>query len=164
MKTLLILRHAKSSWRDESLTDHDRPLNERGKRDAPLMGRLLRAQGLEPDAVVCSTAKRARKTASKVIAAGDYGVTVELRKELYHASPDVYIEVLQEQADPCSCVMVVGHNPGMEGLLAILTRRDEMFPTAALAQVELPIDRWRDLAMNTHGTLVQLWRPKELEN
>ena len=108
MKTLLILRHAKSSWRDESLVDHDRPLNERGKRDAPRMGRLMRAQDLEPDAVICSTAKRARKTADKAIKASGYETCVELRDELYHAPPNVYIDVLRGQVDQRQCVMVVG--------------------------------------------------------
>ncbi|MFV1969266.1 MAG: histidine phosphatase family protein, partial [Pirellulaceae bacterium] len=151
------------SWQNESLADHDRPLNERGKRDAPRMGRLLRAHGLEPAALICSTARRARKTATKVIEASGYAVDVELRGELYHAPPDACIELLQEQADQHPCVMVVGHNPGMQDLVELLTGLRETFPTAALAQVKLPIDRWRDLSMNTRGTLVQLWRPKELD-
>jgi phosphohistidine phosphatase len=164
MKTLLLLRHAKSSWRDESLADHDRPLNDRGKRDAPRMGRLLKAQQLVPDIVVCSTAKRARKTATRVLEASGYNVALELREELYHAPPNVFIEMLQGQQDDHQCVMLVGHNPGMEDLLALVTRRFETLPTAALAQVELPIDRWRDLTMDTPGALVHLWRPKELED
>jgi phosphohistidine phosphatase len=164
MKTLLLLRHAKSSWSDESLADHDRPLNERGKRDAPRMGRLLKARQLVPDIVVCSTAKRARKTAKRVLEASGYDVGLELREELYHAPPSVYLETLQELEDQHQCAMLVGHNPGMEDLLALVVGRFETLPTAALAQVSLPIDRWGDLAADTPGSLIHLWRPKELED
>jgi len=162
MKLLLILRHAKSSWSNSSLGDHDRPLNERGKRDAPRMGRLLNEQGLRPDAVLSSTAKRAKKTARKVIEASGYALEVDLLGDLYLAHADVYLEILREQDESHQCIMVVGHNPGLQNLVRLLTGQAEAFPTAALAQVELPIDRWQDLTTDTVGRLVYLWRPKEL--
>ena len=95
MKTLLILRHAKSSWKDASLADHDRPLNKRGKRDAPRMGRLLQEQDLVPDRIISSTAKRARNTAKAVAKACNCKDKVELTSEFYHAGPGAYLAVLQ---------------------------------------------------------------------
>ena len=163
MKTLLLLRHAKSSWDDPSLADFDRPLNGRGKRDAPRMGRLLREQGLEPDRVLCSTAKRARKTAYKVLQASGFAVDMNEDDRLYHAAPQAFVEVLQQQGDPLNCVLVVAHNPGLEEFLALLTGQYDRMPTAALAQIDLAIDRWSELSHDTRGTLHALWRPKELD-
>jgi phosphohistidine phosphatase len=163
MKTLLILRHAKSSWKHEDLTDHERPLNKRGKKDAPKMGRLVAAQRLRPDLIVSSTAQRSRVTAEEVAAACGYEGEVELTRDFYHAAPNEYLRVLREVLDTSKCVMVVGHNPGLEDLLARLTGEFEMFPTGGLAQVALAIRRWRDLELDRQGKLVNLWRPREVE-
>ena len=160
MKTLLILRHAKSSWKDASLADHDRPLNKRGKRDAPRMGEFVREQGLAPDRIISSTAKRARNTAKAVAKACCCEDKVELTSEFYHATPGVYLAVLQNVPDDDSRVMVVGHNPGMEALVAHLTGSRETMPTAALAHVVLPIEKWAELDYEVQGELLGLWRPK----
>lgn len=162
MKTLLILRHAKSSWADARLADHDRPLNKRGKRDAPRMGQLLHDEDLVPDLIVSSTAKRARATAAAVAEAADYDGEVRLDPSLYHGEPEDYYEVLRTLEDDLQRVMVVGHNPGMEALVEALTDQDEHLPTAALAHVTLPIDRWREVDDECRGRLVHLWRPREL--
>ena len=162
MKTLLILRHAKSSWKHPELTDHDRPLNKRGKRDAPRMGKLLRDQGLVPDLIISSTAKRARSTAKTVARKSGYKEEVELTPAFYLASPREYISVLRTLSDDYGRVMVVGHNPGMEELVEKLTGELEIMTTAALAQVLLPIDQWSQLDEETAGELVHLWRPREL--
>lgn len=162
MKTLLILRHAKSSWKDAALADHDRPLNKRGKQDAPRMGKFLRAQNLVPDRIISSTAKRARKTATAVAKACRYESKVELTSEFYHAGPGAYLAVLQNVQDDDQRVMVVGHNPGMEALVAHLTGSMETMPTAALAHVALPIKQWTELNYETQGELLDLWRPKAL--
>ena len=162
MKTLLILRHAKSSWKDTSSADHDRPLNKRGKQDAPRMGKFLRKQHLVPDKIISSTAKRARKTATAVAKACRYQGKVELTSELYHAGPGAYLAVLQNLPDDDQQVMVVGHNPGMEALVTHLTGRMETMPTAALAHVALPIKQWTELDYETQGELLDLWRPKAL--
>ena len=164
MKTLLILRHAKSSWKDSSLTDHDRPLNKRGKQDAPRMGKLLLQQGLTPDRIISSTAKRARKTATAVAKACQREDKVELTPEFYHAGPGSHLAVLQNVSDHDERVMVVGHNPGMEALVAHLTGRMETMPTAALAHVALPINRWTELDYEVQGQLLHLWRPKEINS
>ena len=163
MKTLLILRHAKSSWKKPSQADHDRPLNERGKRDAPRVGLLLVEHALVPDAIVSSTAKRARKTAELAARSSGYDRDIEYHEELYLAKPETYIRVIRQLDDAYARAMVVGHNPGLQELLEELTGRQVELPTAALAQVALDIAVWRQLDANGCGVLVNLWRPKELE-
>jgi phosphohistidine phosphatase len=162
MKTLLILRHAKSSWGDPSLADHDRPLNARGKRDAPRMGQLLVDQDLTPDLIVSSTAKRARKTAAKVAEACGCKQEVELNGRLYHAYTEDYVHVLRKVDDQHQRVLVVGHNPGLEELVSTLSGEYQTMPTAALAHVVIDIDCWNDLRRTTTGRLVSIWLPKEL--
>jgi len=162
MKTLLILRHGKSSWANVYLADHDRPLKARGKRDAPRMGRLLREEGLTPELIISSTAERALATAELAALACDYEGEIEATRDFYHAAPEEYVERLQALPDEVERVMIVGHNPGMEELIAELTGEEERFPTAALAQVALPVERWQHLDEATEGKLVNLWRPKEL--
>jgi phosphohistidine phosphatase len=161
MRTLLILRHAKSSWKDASLPDHERPLNKRGRRDAPRVGRRLRDEGLTPDLILCSTARRARDTAEAVAEASGYEGEIESRPDLYMADSDAYLHALRGLPDDYERVMVVGHNPGLEELLEALTGEVEALPTAALAQVELGLRRWRDLDDESEGRLVSLWRPRE---
>lgn len=164
MKTLLLLRHAKSSWNDENQADHDRPLNRRGKEDAPRMGRLIATEHLVPDMILSSTAKRARKTAAKVAEHCGYSGEVRKLDELYLAAPDIYIATLHGLADDVHRVLVVGHNPGLQLLVTVLSGANQDFPTAALAQIELPIDAWSDLMRETRGQLVRLWRPRDLAN
>jgi phosphohistidine phosphatase len=161
MKTLLILRHAKSS-RNKPVEDHDRPLNKRGKEDAPRMGKLLREAGLQPDLIISSTAKRARRTAEEVAQHSGHPGGVELSGDLYLAGPEGYRRVLREVSDEHESVLVVGHNPGLEILLEALTGRGEILPTAALAQVRVEIERWRELDERARGELVALWRPRSL--
>jgi len=159
MKTLLILRHAKSSWK-HPVADHDRPLNDRGRSDAPRVGKVLREADLVPDWIVCSTALRARKTAEEVAKHSGYSGKVELTRDLYLAGPERYRSVLRAAPNEYDRVLVVGHNPGLEMLLTDLTGIRDALPTAAFAQVRLEIARWRDLDGNTRGSLVELWRPR----
>jgi len=160
MKTLLILRHAKSDWDQPGVADHDRTLSARGKRDAPRVGQWLRDEHLVPDLIICSSAKRARKTAKLVADASGYEGEVQLEKDLYLAGPEAYFEVLKKVRDTCHTAMVVGHNPGIEELLVALTGEAESLPTAAVAQVALPISHWRDISEEIEGELVYLWTPR----
>jgi len=162
MKTLLILRHAKSSWDEPGVPDHDRPLNERGKKDAKRIGQLLLEHGLVPDRIISSTAKRAHKTAGKVAKACGYAGTIETNHRLYLASPIQIIEVLRDLGDPGARLLVVGHNPGLEEFVHHLTGHRELMPTATLAQVSVDIDSWQSLPAPSGGCLVQVWQPKEL--
>lgn len=145
MKTLLILRHAKSSWDEPELADIQRPLNKRGKNDAPRVGEIIKEAGLLPDIILSSPAVRAVKTAEAAADICGYEGEIEIRENFYPGSPGDYIEALNEIPDGYGRVMVVGHNPGLEELLSDLTGKSEPLPTAALAQVELAIQRWIDL-------------------
>jgi phosphohistidine phosphatase len=161
MKTLLLLRHAKSSWKDDSQSDFDRPLSERGKRDAPAVGHVLREQQLRPDIVLCSSAKRAKKTAMKALEASGFDVEIRLLEELYLAPASFYLQEVAKLPEHFSRVLCVGHNPGLEELFTQLTGRHDPLPTAALAHFELSVDHWRDINSETTGKLVLFWRPEE---
>ena len=162
MKTLLILRHAKSSWDNAYLADHDRPLNARGKADAPRMGQMLAQEDLIPDLIFTSSAKRALATAEAVALACGYEQDLDIRRSLYHGDPWDYLEALRSVPETVQRVMVVGHNPGIEELVEALTGVAEHMPTAALAQVELPAAQWRDLDEDILGKLVRVWLPRNL--
>jgi len=164
MKTLLVLRHAKSSWNDPALDDHERPLNKRGRRDAPRVGELVREYRLVPDAIISSYAVRARMTAEAVAEAARYPGEILLDPRLYMANPAGILSVLRTVPETrARTVMIVGHNPGLEELVAQLTGDQQDLPTATLAHIALPAAQWRDLKLSTHGTLLGLWRPKELK-
>jgi phosphohistidine phosphatase len=161
---LLLLRHAKSSWVSGALDDHERPLNGRGKRDAPRMGALLHQLKLVPDRIISSDAVRARMTAEAVAAVAGYAGEILLEPRLYLASPDDIVGVLRTcPSASARTVMIVGHNPGLHDLITGLTGEEHDFPTAALAHVSCPIGSWQDLAADRSGALVGIWRPKELE-
>ena len=160
MKRLLILRHAKSSWDHSALTDWERPLSARGVRDAPRVGELLRTQALIPDLIVTSDAVRARTTAQAVAQAAGYTGDISVEPSLYHASADDIVAVLNTVADDLvESVLVVGHNPGLEELVERLSGEHHGLPTAALVQLALPIERWRDLDRSAGGSLIDVWRP-----
>jgi phosphohistidine phosphatase len=164
MKTLLLLRHAKSCWKKSDSDDHERPLNKRGKKDAPRMGRLLRDENLLPDLIVASSAKRCRKTAEQIIQHSDYRGETRFCGQLYEADAGKLRDFLARLPDDVSRVLVVGHNPGLEELLEPLAGVYTPLSTAALAQVELPIDAWSNLSSETRGNLVRVWQPRELED
>jgi phosphohistidine phosphatase len=163
MKNLLIMRHAKSSWKDGALPDHERPLNKRGRHDAPRMGRLLRTQGPEPQAILASTAVRARATAAAVAEALAFEGDISLQPGFYGDAPDAYFAALRGLPDSVETALLIAHNPGLEDLLATLTGDEETLPTAAIAHVRLPIAAWPELSSDVECTLVNLWRPHGLE-
>jgi phosphohistidine phosphatase len=138
MKTLLVLRHAKSSWKDDSLADHDRPLNKRGKRDASRMGKLVKDEDLVPGLILSSTALRAQSTVELFVEACGFEDEIQLSRVLYAAGPEAYIDALNQVSGGYDRVMVVGHNPGLEELVEALTGEAESMPTAALARIDLP--------------------------
>ena len=162
MKTLLILRHAKSDWGNSQLSDHDRPLNGRGQYDAPRMGAWLQKQKMVPELIISSTAERAITTAELVAQACEFEGELRTTKALYLAGPPAYIEVLNDVADSYDRVMVVGHNPGMEELVSLLTDKDKPMTTANVAVVELPIVSWGELTIFSDGRLKHHWKPKDL--
>lgn len=163
MKTLLLLRHAKSSWKDSDLDDYDRPLNKRGKRDAPRMGELLKDERLLPDFIVSSSARRCRQTVEQVIQESGYRGETRITGKLYEAGADQLRALLAALPDEFCRALVIGHNPGLEEFLEQLTGHYMPLTTAALAHVELPLAHWGDFAADTRGALLRLWQPRELE-
>ena len=125
-------------------------------------GELVREYGLIPDVINSSDAARARLTAEAVAEASRYAGKILLDPHLYVASPADILSLLTTVRENAGTVMIVGHNPGLEKLVEQLTGERQDLPTAALAQIGLPIDQWRDLRLSTRGTLVGLWRPEEL--
>lgn len=162
MKTLLLMRHAKSSWDNSELADFDRPLNGRGRQDAPRIGQLLAREDLTPDLIITSAARRAATTAELVALAAGYDGDIRYTRDLYLADADTYLELARETADNVSRLLLVGHNPDMAELVSQLAGHDEHMPTAALAHFRLAIDAWSELSDETGAELVALWRPKEL--
>lgn len=162
MKTLLVLRHAKSSWKNVNLADFDRPLNKRGKNDAPRMGALLKQEEIVPELIISSSAERALATAEAVALACGYDSEIQITRQLYHAWPEAYLEMLNNVPDENQRVMVVGHNPGVESLVEELTGDWIRMPTAALAQISLNINQWSELSLDSKEELINYWWPKEL--
>ena len=143
-KTLILVRHAKSSWDDFSLSDFERPLNDRGKRDAPMMAHRLRSKALTPDALVSSTARRARKTAEAFAQElGMDGAEIILTESLYLASPDTIGRVVSGLDDRYHTVAIFAHNPGITDFANQLgvARIDDM-PTCAIYAVSAPVTHW----------------------
>lgn len=161
MKKLLILRHAKSSWEDASLVDFDRPLNERGERDAPFMGKILAERGITPDLIISSPAERAKRTVELVKEAAGWAVPVRFDERVYEASEHTLFSIVQGLSDTVSTCVLSGHNPGMEGIIRSLTGTSAEMPTASLAIIEFDVAAWSDVEPDC-GSLVEVMRPKEL--
>jgi len=166
-RELMLLRHGKSSWKDPSLEDYDRPLKKRGIAASKKIGRYLVHYQLRPDLILSSTAARAEETA--ILVCGEMGITqrhIHWHRKLYHAHVHTLLEFLSE-CEPETRVLLIGHNPGLEELLGYLCADrlpkpddDKLLPTAALARLDMP-DNWRGLG---HGSarLIEIVRPKEL--
>lgn len=164
MKTLLLMRHAKSSWENSALSDHDRPLNKRGESACRLMGTFLGEQDLIPDRIICSTAVRARKTVEGLLETLPFADDIDYTRDLYHADVDTMLEQLQLLPDDIEISMLVGHNPGMDDFLDIICDEQEHMPTAAIAEIKFDISHWHDLTDRTSAELKNLWKPKEIQN
>lgn len=163
-KELLIMRHAKSSWDDDSLSDHQRPLNRRGRKDAPRMALFLVGQNLVPDLIVSSDANRARSTAELVAENLNVSdIAVEFVEDFYLAPPDIYIEYAWRLADQFNRPLFVGHNPGMEHLVNGLSQGAwESMPTAAIAHCVFDFDTWTEFTNTASVRSVSVYRPKQL--
>ena len=156
-KTVLILRHAKSSWKDMRLRDRERPLNKRGERDAPEMGKRLRKLGYKPDLILSSPAVRAIETARKAAAEIGYEGKIIQDEALYMAEVGDYLDVISGVDESVTHLMLVSHNPGCEELFTFLGgERVAKFPTAAYALIELE-GTWSDLS---GGKLLRFDFPK----
>lgn len=161
MKTLLLLRHAKSSWKEPGLSDFERPLNGRGLKAAPVIGRFLRRKNLQPDLIVSSPARRASQTARLITEAMKLDAEPRFDEHIYEASVHDLLRVISEIEDTANAVLVVGHNPGLEELLEFLTGEARQMPTASLAHIILNIDKWSEARRRT-GRIEWFVKPKEL--
>ncbi|MEM1135011.1 MAG: histidine phosphatase family protein [Bacteroidota bacterium] len=147
MKTLYIVRHAKSSWKDESLDDYDRPLNKRGKRDAPFMGEKLKEQKILPDLIIASPAKRANATAKILAKKMGYKVDdIKWKKNVYDAFTEDLLEIVRAQKDTVNSLMLVGHNPELTSLSNHLTEfKIYNIPTTGISCIRFLGDKWSEI-------------------
>ena len=171
-KRLILLRHAKSAWDNPSVADFDRPLSNRGRKAAPLVGAYLGRHGLVPGLVLASSARRAAETLDLVSAGWQTKPTVRKLKSLYLAMPREMLRRVQAVGKEPDCVMLVGHNPGIADLAnwlcsygkaeqrASLARK---FPTGAIAAIEFDVEDWGDVDAET-GHLIDFATPKQIEH
>jgi phosphohistidine phosphatase len=167
MRTLYLLRHAKSSWDDAELDDFDRPLAPRGADACARIAARMRSDGIEPGVVICSPARRAQETLAGL---GDAigAAAVELERDVYEATESDLLSVLRRVDPEVRSVMLIGHNPSIQRLALLLCAEGELldalrakFPTAALATLAVSSSEWRDLRMGD-ATLEAFVKPKEL--
>lgn len=170
MKTIYLLRHAKSSWKAEGAEDIDRPLSKRGRKAAAAMADYLAAQAIAPAQILCSPARRTRQTLERMEEKLDAAIPVRYEKAIYMAEAPALLHRLHRLSDDLPSVMVIGHNPGMERLALMLASdgvqeaRDKLaakYPTGALAVLTSEIEHWRDLAPDS-ARLAAFVRPKDL--
>jgi phosphohistidine phosphatase len=170
MKTLFLLRHAKSSWDHPGLSDFERPLAVRGERAAPRMAAFMKDEGLIPAVVLCSTARRARETWALMEEHLGGGAQVAFLDSLYGAGPGRMLEAARSHAEDRSPVMLVGHNPGMEDLAHALAGSGpetelqslrRKYPTAGLAVIDIDVTAWSDVVAGL-GVLRRFVRPRDL--
>ncbi len=171
MRTIAILRHAKSSWAEPGAGDFDRPLNDRGRLAAERVGRELKQRGVRFDHVLASPATRVRETLERLVEG--YGDFPEIRFDdsLYGATEGHLLASIRALPDDVRAPLIVGHNPGLHSLVLTLTTDDEeqlrsriaaKYPTAAFAAVELPVLRWKEVQRGA-GRLRDLILPRELD-
>ncbi len=160
MKSVYLLRHAKSDWSAGVNSDHERPLNRRGIKSARRMGAFLSAIDQVPDRIISSTATRAQTTVQLASDAGDWDRSIELEGELYGASIQTVLRLIHSCDDTCDKLLLVGHEPCCSSTISELTGGCHVrFPTAALGRIDFTIERWADLESG-EGSLVWLVNPK----
>jgi phosphohistidine phosphatase len=148
MKTIILVRHAKSSWKDSRLKDFDRPLNKRGKRDAPFMGKKLKDRQVMPDLILSSPAKRAKKTAASIAEEIGYPKKkIRYDDKLYHSGAQALLEIMRNQDDGQGTIMLFGHNPDLGDLAEMLLKGDPVYtiPTTGVYCIRFAVPRWKDV-------------------
>ena len=143
-RILYLLRHAKSSWKDDSLADFDRPLKGRGRDAAQRMGKRLASETLQDAVLICSPAARTRETAQIMLKHSRLRMDQRFDERIYEASLRDLLQVVSEIPDDKQTAMLIGHNPGFEDLLAFLTGEARRMPTCALAKIKLEVASWKD--------------------
>jgi phosphohistidine phosphatase len=151
MKTIYLVRHAKSSWKNPQLDDIDRPLNKRGKRDAPFMGKLLKEKGIRPDLMITSPAKRAYSTAEYFASEINYPLKeIQTNKDLYDADADNILTLIKKTDDNIKSIMIFGHNPGLTNVQNFICKKHiDNIPTSAVVSLGLNVDHWNQIKQNS---------------
>jgi phosphohistidine phosphatase len=171
MLTLSLLRHAKSSWKHPALPDHDRPLNTRGMTEAPVMGKLMSKHGLDPELVLCSTARRTRDTLQLVLPELKTEPMIVYEDDLYHGTPTEMLDLLHEVDVGTGQVLLVGHNPELQsfaldlvgsGSKQLKDRLEAKLPTAGLVVLRFAVGAWKDVAINS-GKLELFLTPSDVK-
>ncbi|MEJ7710239.1 MAG: histidine phosphatase family protein [Pyrinomonadaceae bacterium] len=160
MKTLFLMRHAKSSWQNDLLDDFDRPLNKRGLKAAPFIGRYMRGNNMVPDAIISSPAMRAKQTAEMVRHSGEFLPVIIFDQRIYEATAPTLLEIASGLDPQAEKALMIGHNPGIEDFLYHLTGERRVISTACLSVINLNIDAWSDI-LRARAALVALIKPKE---
>ena len=145
MKTLYLIRHAKSSWDHPGLSDFDRPLNDRGKRDAPMMGKRLKERAIHPSLMLSSPAKRALSTCKRIAEVIGYpSVNIKTNRDLYHADEEQLLAIVRALPDKYETVMIFGHNPGLTEFVNSMNRDQVIpnIPTSGVVAFRYDVDRW----------------------
>ena len=158
-RILYLLRHAKSSWKADSLKDFDRPLKGRGREAAEHMGKKLASEKLQDAVLICSPAARTRETAQIVLKHSRLRMDQRFDERIYEASLRDLLQVVSEIPDDKPTAMMIGHNPGFEELLAFLTGEARRMPTCALAKIKLRAASWKDVKAG-EGSLAMFVTPK----
>ena len=164
MRTLMLMRHAKSSWVDDTLPDEERPLNERGKAAALRMGRFLHDEQLDPDLILVSPAKRTRQTAKRLSEAGGFESRIVQNPRLYCSGPETYLDCIETVPNTVQILLVIGHNPDIEALVSRIAGKPLRMPTAAIARIHINGEDWRGIRNAAACTLDAVYRPKERVN
>ncbi|MEM9371746.1 MAG: histidine phosphatase family protein [Pseudomonadota bacterium] len=171
MKKVILLRHAKSSWADPNLEDHDRPLNSRGKAAAPIIAKWLAHSHHLPDFILCSSSKRTRQTVKRMRDTLPDLPNPKIEPDLYHAPPETMRQHLAKLPESYQSAMLVGHQPGLGAFARKLSNHNvrrrcarafEHFPTAAAAVLELDLKTWANIEEHT-GEFIDFGIPRELE-
>ncbi len=171
MKTLTLLRHAKSGWDDPVSRDFDRPLNPKGRRAAALVGRHLRDQGVRFDHVVASPALRVQQTLDEVASGYRAALEPAWDRRIYLASAATLLDVVRELPEAAASALLTGHNPGLEDLVLLLVPAaadgprgevEDKYPTASVAELSFAVDRWADVGEGG-AQLVRFTRPRDLD-
>ena len=166
MKTIILVRHAKSSWKDPTLDDFDRPLNKRGKKNAPFMGTKLKERGIMPDLMISSPAKRARKTAIKIAKAVGYPKKkIRFDGDMYHTGAQYLYTLVKTLKDKHESVMLFGHNPGFNDFAHMLLKHNTVtnIPTSGVYCISFDVDRWENVSVGK-GEVVFFDFPKRYPN
>jgi phosphohistidine phosphatase len=160
MKTLLIMRHAKSSWDGGDLADFERPLNSEGIKTAQFMGNLIYRTGLQPTLIIASPAKRAKQTAVLIKASAEINNQIEYVEKVYEASPTTLLNVVFGFRDKHESIILIGHNPGIESFIRFLTGEKQAMSAGSIAKINLDVEMWSDIDENC-GQFELMLRPED---